>query len=134
MARTLLLEPVTEDGLKFALVPGGKLLVDSTIVPVNPEGGVMVSGYCAVPPCTIDRDAGVDVIVPTPFAVKFAVTLKGPDNVIVCGFCVAEGAPVKLVKTYPLFGVAEMVTAPLETQPVPGEMVPPAAGLAEVVS
>ena len=67
-------------------------------------------------------------------AVKFAVTLKGPDNVIVCGFCVAEGATVKLVKAYPLLGAAVMVTAPLETQPVPGEMVPPAAGLAEVVS
>ena len=134
MARTLLLLPVTDEGLKFALVPGGKLLLDSTIVPVNPEGGAMLSEYCAVPPCTIDCDAGVDEIEPTPFAVKFAVTLKGPDNVIVCGFCVAEGAPVKLVKAYPLLGVAVMVTAPLETQPVPGEMVPPAAGLAEVVS
>ena len=134
MARTLLLLPVTDEGLKFALVPGGKLLVESTIAPVNPDGGVMVSEYWAVPPCTIDCDAGVDEMEPTPFAVKFAVTLKGPDNVIVCGFCVAEGAPVKLVKAYPLLGAAVMVTAPLETQPVPGEMVPPAAGLAEVVS
>ena len=64
---------------------------------------------------------------------KLAATLIGPVIVRLPGLVVPLKSPEKPVNTYPALGVALTVAIAPELYQPPGVMLPPAAGLAEVV-